>query len=595
MSTSKHIDKICIAVLIFTLILTVLFMNGERLGITALSDGEDDSAMFSENDLSGEFDRKNATEITLTENGAAIDGSGAYAIQQSIHITGGGNFILSGQTGNGSVTVDTDKKSTVRILLDGVDISCNNGAALRIEQAKKVFLTLAENTENVFRTGDASDDETVDGAIYARDDLTVNGAGTLKVSSDFRHGIVCNDDLVIVGGTLSITAKQDGIHANDSVRICDAAIEIHAGDDGITASNDDDTAYIYVKSGNISIPECYEGIEAITVTVAGGTLDITPTDDGINANGNGENSLIRIDGGSITIENRTGRDADGLDSNGDIQINGGKLFVSVTGSGTNNAIDYGSENGGTCVINGGTVIACGSSSMMESVSEKSAQGFIVKTGDSFEEKSELALTDAENNKILCETIPCSFNAAILSSPDILIGETYTLTVGEKSEEITVDNTEAQASGQPGMKPNSGGNVDDIPAPPDRNGTADAPPEPPDGADFGNGQPPEMPDGMPVGGGEVQLPPQTDNSSQAGTSAKELPQLPNNDESPSSGDSQSRKTDKENFTKNRNFQNRESFKKETDTLSADQIKALIFIGISAVILGIGLLIVYKKKI
>jgi len=127
---------------------------------------------------------------------------------------------------------------------------------------------------------------------------------------------------------------------------------------GITVSNDDETAFLYIESGNINISSCYEGLEAIDITIAGGAIDITPTDDGINANGSGNRSVIRITGGDITITNANGRDADGLDSNKDIYISGGTLFISVVGDGSNSAIDYGTENGGVCEISGGTVIAC---------------------------------------------------------------------------------------------------------------------------------------------------------------------------------------------------------------------------------------------
>ena len=87
----------------------------------------------------------------------------------------------------------------------------------------------------------------VDGTIYSRDDLTINGTGSLAVSAVYQHGIVCNDNLAITGGHLTINAVQDGIHAHDSVRIRDAALSITAGDDGITVSNDDETAFLYVE------------------------------------------------------------------------------------------------------------------------------------------------------------------------------------------------------------------------------------------------------------------------------------------------------------------------------------------------------------
>ena len=83
--------------------------------------------------------------------------------------------------------------------------------------------------------------------------------------------------------------------------------------------------------------------------------------------------LIAISGGSLTIVNTAARDADGVDSNGDILISGGTVRVSIVDGGTNNALDYGSENGGVCKITGGSVIACGGSGMTEEISASSSQ------------------------------------------------------------------------------------------------------------------------------------------------------------------------------------------------------------------------------
>ena len=134
------------------------------------------------------------------------------------------------------------------ILLDGVSLHCDDSAAFLVEQAGKVFLTLADGTENSISSGAEYGSESIsagiDGAIYSRDDLTINGSGSLCVTAAYKHGIVCNDDLVIVGGTLEVTAPQDGIHANDSARLANAELTINAGDDGITVSNDTETGYV---------------------------------------------------------------------------------------------------------------------------------------------------------------------------------------------------------------------------------------------------------------------------------------------------------------------------------------------------------------
>lgn len=455
MSTHRHIDLLCVAAVLLALVLTALFCSGQALGIGILTDEDAGDGQFTKNDLNDTWDTSGATRITLTGADGRVSGNGAYLIDGDVHIVYAGKYVLSGELADGSIVVDADGDDKVWILLDGVSVHCSDGAALRVEQAKKVFLTLADGTENTFSDGgaysEALADSGVDGAVYSRDDLTINGSGALTVNGAYRHGIVCNDDLVITGGTLVVNAAEDGIHANDSVRFAGADLTVSAVDDGITVSGGDgdaDTGYLYVASGSISIPACYEGLEAISVTIDGGAIDIVPTDDGINASGRGSGCAICINGGTVRIVNPTGRDADGLDSNGDIFINGGEVFISVNGSGGSTAIDYGSENGGICRISGGTVIACGGSAMLEAIAPDSPQAFLMYAA-SGAAGTDVALTDADGTVLLSSTVPCPFSSVIFSTPALQLGDSCTVTVGGTAETVTIDNTAAVSAFAPG--------------------------------------------------------------------------------------------------------------------------------------------------
>lgn len=449
MSTHRHMDLLCVAAVLLALLLTALFCCGQALGIGILTDGDAEDGQFTKNDLNSAWDASGATRITLTGAGGKVSGNGAYLSDGDVHIVYAGKYVLSGELADGSIIVDADGDDKIWILLDGVSVHCADGAALRVEQAKKVFLILAAGTENTFSDGGAYSEELaesgVDGAVYSRDDLTINGSGALTVNGAYRHGIVCNDDLVITGGTLVVNAAEDGLHANDSVRFAEADLTVSAGDDGITVSNDAGTGYLYVASGSISIPACYEGLEAVSVTVDGGAIDIVPTDDGINASGQGSDAVICINGGTIRIVNPTGRDADGLDSNGDIFINGGEVFISVNGSGGSSAIDYGSENGGICRISGGTVIACGGSTMLEAIDPDSPQAFLM-VASSGAAGTDISLTDADGTVLLSATVPCAFSSVIFSTPALRLGDSCTVTVGDTAETVVIDNSSAAAGG-----------------------------------------------------------------------------------------------------------------------------------------------------
>ncbi len=502
------------------LVITMLFTKGKSLGIKSVVDEDseafEDSAYFTNNDRLKDWDSSDATTITLKGNKAKIKGKGAYQNKDKVVIAGGGKYVLTGNWDDGSIVVEAYESSKVYLMFDGVSVNCSDNAALMIKEADKVFLTLKEGSTNSLVSGSDFSEEAMEdgigGAIFARDDLTINGSGKLTIQSGYKHGIDANDDLVITGGSLSITAEKDGIHVNDSFRMMDADLSVDAGDEGIAVTGDE--GYFYAESGSVSVKcnddaihavsdvtiaggdyrisaaddgihsdqhilieggsfevtECYEGLEAGIIDVTGGDLRIYPADDGMNAFG--DDPCITISGGKTVIINQDARDADGLDSNGDIFINGGEVYVSLPGDGSNNALDFGTENGGVCEINGGFVLACGGSVMMEELSDTSAQCSVMyNLTESVAGGSMVTLTDAGGNELFNYEVPVGFNSLILSLPEMKQGETYSLQMGEQTEEITLDSMATlygTAGGFPGGFPGDG-NGGPGGAPPDGDG------------------------------------------------------------------------------------------------------------------------------
>ena len=550
MSTHKNIDRICVVVLVLTLLVTVAFMNGEKLGIRVVADEDAESysgsTYFTENDMDGDWaDNAYTTYITLDGSGGTIDGNGAYFLDGDLVISNGGWYVLTGTLEDGKIIVDAHDSSKVWIRLNGVTVRCSDDACLRVDQADKVFLTLAEDTENSFSSGtDYSEEALADntgGTIFSHDDLTINGSGSLSITAGYKHGIDVNDSLVITGGNITITAPQDGIHVSDSLRFMEASLTIDSGDDAVHSDDE-----LYIESGTVLINSCYEGFEAVTIEIAGGDITMYPTDDGINANGgsstmgfggrggggtNGmpsppdfsdrdmssmsntsdsgmppmpgemsgasstdgemsgmasqgempsmpgemsgatqaENSdtddtaadekepYIRISGGTLTIINETGRDADGLDSNGSIYIDGGDIRISLLGDGTNNAIDYGSESGGECIVTGGTILAFGGSGMAEEFSENCTQcAVLYNIGSTVQAGTLFSVRDQEGEEIISYTPECSYSSVSFSLPEMTVGETYTVVCGENSSELTMDSTAVSAGTTAGE--NIGGNA-----------------------------------------------------------------------------------------------------------------------------------------
>lgn len=463
MSTGKHFSALCALVLALALAVTVLFMNGEKLGIRVIRDEDsethEDSGYFTTNDQNTAWTA--ATAITLSGDTATVSGSGAYANGGSVTIASAGYYDVTGTLTDGSLIVDAGKNAKVFLRLNGVTITCSDDAAIRVDQADKVFLTLAEGTENTVTSGEnyseAALADKTDGAIFAHDDLTINGSGALTVTAAYKHGIAANDSLRITGGTITVTAPADTIHVNDSLHITGAAITLSAGDDAIHS----DTA-IAILGGQITVNTCCEGIEAPEILVEDGAITVTSADDGINACGTetSDGSLpgVTISGGTVTLLNPSGRDADGIDSNGNIDINGGLVYISLVGDGGNCALDYGSENGGACRINGGTVVACGGSTMLETMSENSAQPSILYAGTTQAAGTEITLQDSSGETLLTYAAPNSFSAVLVSCPEMTTGSTYTLTLGTTSQEITLTQVATTYGVSGGMEGDRGGNM-----------------------------------------------------------------------------------------------------------------------------------------
>ena len=314
--------------------------------------------LFSKRDLAQTADLSDAVFFTLSDN-------------DDILISEAGVYVISGTASEATILVEAPDDAKVQIVLDSVSITNSDFPCIYVRTADKVFVTVGSDSSLSVTGSFVSDgDIKTDGVIFSRSDLVLNGTAELTVSSS-AHGIVGKDDLKITGGTYLITAASHGIEANDSIRIADGSLTVKAG---LHAENDDDDTlgYVYICGGTMNISAGDDGIHAISciqiddgsieisaaeaieatqVQINNGTLNLKASDDGINAarKSSSMNPCVEINGGDITITMGAG-DTDGVDSNGDIIINGG--IVNVTGSST---FDY----EGSGVINGGTVYCNG--------------------------------------------------------------------------------------------------------------------------------------------------------------------------------------------------------------------------------------------
>ena len=250
--------------------------NADPIGVDF---SQTDGDMFTERDSKSEYDTSKAVTIQLSGTSATASSNSVQINGSTVIIKEEATYVISGAL-NGMLVVDAPDTAKLHLVFNGVDITSETSAALYILEADKVFVTLADGTTNTLANGGsfvAIDDNNIDGALFSKQDLTLNGSGSLTVSSPAGHGIVCKDDLVITGGTYVVNSASHGLDANDSVRIANAALTIDAGKDAIHCENSDDTAkgFIYISSGTIKAEAEGDGIAASAyMQITDGTIDL---------------------------------------------------------------------------------------------------------------------------------------------------------------------------------------------------------------------------------------------------------------------------------------------------------------------------------
>lgn len=273
---------------------------------------------YSEEKLDASWNEKSAVKITLNGDSVTADDKNVEVDGSKVTITGAGTYVLSGTISDGQIVVDSDDKDSVRLVLNGAEITCSNSSAIWVK-AGDTIITLADGTENTLTDGaeyttDSEDDEPK-AAVYAKDDLTFNGSGSLTVNGNYKNGIQCKDALKFVSGTYTITAANNGLVGKDSVSIKDGTYTITSGGDGIKSTNTDETdkGYVIIDGGTFTITAEGDGIQAETL------LRVNDGDFTITTGGGSENAVQKngmggggpIGGGGQMPENGSGRPEDG--------------------------------------------------------------------------------------------------------------------------------------------------------------------------------------------------------------------------------------------------------------------------------------------
>lgn len=416
--------------------------------------------------------------ISVTALGHGIKG------KNSVTVSGGTVTVTSGKDGITSDETENEEKGFVTIE-DGEIIITSAGDGVSAETT----LTVTGGVISIISGGGSANAQQKTDNMRGWWNFDNSASDDNSASC---KGLKAGKALVISGGSITIDAQDDALHTDGDMTISGGECILSTGDDGAHAA-----LSLTVLDGKITVLTSYEGLEANQITLAGGELDITASDDGINANGGSDgfsgglgggfgggrggmggsfggrrndtnnqsgdmtppdnnnmtlpdNSnmqtpsddttdkqpVLLITGGKITVN----ADGDGLDSNGNLRVEGGDITVNGPSNGGNGALDIGTENGGAGVIAGGTLIALGASSMAENFGSTSTQCAFLVTMNSFGAGETITITDSQGTVLYTGVTVKSANSVVFSSADLVVGETYTVTIGSSSATVTQSST-----------------------------------------------------------------------------------------------------------------------------------------------------------
>lgn len=281
--------------------------SGAAPGPAATAAEMTEDTHYDDDDLTWDADQEIVVDL-----GAGTAADGVSVDGETVTITTAGTYRLSGSLTDGQVVVAAGEEDVVRVILDGVNLASSSGSPFVSTSANEVILYLEEGTSNTLSdaaTYAATADDAPNAALYSTVDLTIAGAGALKVAGNAFDGIVSKDGLVLAGGDVIVNAVDDGIKGKDYLVLAGGRYNVTAGDDGVKSTNDEDEnrgwlsvyggelavssgddavkaeTQLTVHDGTLKVSESVEGMEAAHISINGGTIDITASDDGINAAG----------------------------------------------------------------------------------------------------------------------------------------------------------------------------------------------------------------------------------------------------------------------------------------------------------------------
>ena len=237
--------------------------------------------------------------IHLNESYISVEGSN-MELRENKNVVNQSVSISDGTLTDGQIYVNASDTDRVSLVLNGVNVTCSTNSPIYVVNADETVINLAAGTENILNDTEVYTDAEADSTIYSKDDLVINGSGSLTVNSNYLYSITSNDDLRIINGNIKVNhnsvdssgaavkGKNSVVINGGNLKVTCAADDTDTGADGIISNNgaDSSSGYISIIGGTVNVNA--KGGDAIKskknyVSISGGTVTAKAENDAIQA------------------------------------------------------------------------------------------------------------------------------------------------------------------------------------------------------------------------------------------------------------------------------------------------------------------------
>ena len=411
------------------------------------------------------YDKNSAVVVSL-DNDAAVNVDNKFTQDdESIILKSGNSYILTGNLINKQIKLVKDVSDTITLILDNVQIETNQNNAILSQDNIKVNVISEKGTKNNINlvTNNMSSKKLKNcSVIYAEDDIIFGGEGNLNLKAGFESLVESKSNMTFVSGNYVLNTKADALRTKNQLLIKNGNFFIESGDDSIKITNEKNGNFcmengtvrikandkginsdneVNITGGALDIDSKGECIAGRQVSVYGGALNLKTNDDAINATDANQNKktnqtgvFIRIAGGNLNID----AGMDGIDSNGDLYLEGGKLLINGTDNNNERIIDYNGE----IVLGdakGFEMLGVGPSANMQNLGENPKQNYIiVYFANPMNANDNVVLKDNNGNVVLSFKTTKQYYAIMATSKQLIAGEKYKIVAGTKEIDITLN-------------------------------------------------------------------------------------------------------------------------------------------------------------